>query len=218
MTTGTALTTTYGELTFTKYDKTDANPPSNPRWSVDVQLKFLPSTTVPCDDVTYIQNVQSLNPDGTSRHRFVNSEQDARKTPLAWSIDRIAGAPSPFYITDRDPATGRVVDNPGWGVSGGGGKTPSPSTLIDQPSSSAAKVSRFETCVICRSGGNRGQVYGCATWGYEADASGHVTLMPRSFRQMPSDQFEEARVSWNAWNRSLPAADKREEAPALTSP
>jgi hypothetical protein len=218
LTTGTALTTTYGDLTFTKYGKTDANPPARPDYSVDVELKFLPKTTVACSDVTYIQSMRTIDSQGRSQQNTVNSEQDARKTPLAWSIDRVAGAPSPFYIMGRDPATGRTVDVAGWGRAGRGGARPTAATLIDTPSWNRENVASFETCAICRSGSNRGQVYGCATWGYTATASGRVTLMPRGFRQMPSDQFEEARSAWNTWRTSRPAASRPEAAPALRSP
>jgi hypothetical protein len=218
LTTGTALPTTYGELTFTRYNKTDANPPANPRYSIDVELRFLPASSVTCTDVAFIQSMQTVDNEGRSQQNTVNPQQDARKTPLAWSIDRIAGAPSPFYIVGRDPATRNPRDDPGWGRAGSGGKNPTPATLIDQPAWSRANNAKFESCVVCRSGANRGQVYGCATWGYTATAAGRVTLMPRSFRQMPSDQFEEARAAWNTWRTSVPAADRPEEAPALTGP
>lgn len=218
LTTGTALPTTYGELTFTQYDKVDANPPANPRFTVNVQLRFLPTSSVTCSDVAFIQAVQRTDAEGRSLHHRVNPEQDARKTPLAWSIDRIAGAPAPFYISDRDPVTGTRSDNPGWGRAGGGGATPTPTTLIDRPSAAGERFVKFESCVACRSGANRGQLYGCATWGYSSNPSGQVTLMPRSFRQMPSDQFEEARAAWNTWRTSVPAATRPDEAPALRSP
>ncbi len=218
LTTGTALPTTYGDLTFTKYDKTDASPPANPNYSIDVELKFLPKTTVVCNDVGFMQSMQTIDHQGRSQQNTVNVEQDARQTPLAWSIDRVAGAPSPFYITGRDPVTGSIVDVPGWGRAGSGGATPSEATLIDQPSWNQENYAKFESCVICRSGANRGQVYGCATWGYTANAAGKVSLTPRGFRQMPSDQFTEARDAWNTWRTSVPAATRPEEAPNLTSP
>ena len=218
MTTGTALPTTYGELTFTKYKKTDANRPSVPRFSVDVTLSFLPTAAVTCGDVAFMQSAQNITSEGVSRQVNTNPEQDARKTPLAWSIDRVAGAPAPFYIAGRDPVTRVRRDDPGWGRSGSGGASPGPATLIDMPSSAASPTMRFESCAICRSGGNKGQVYGCATWGFSADAAGHVTLMPRGFRQMPSEEFEEARAAWNTWRTTMPAAARPDEAPALRSP
>ena len=218
LTTGTALPTTYGDLTFTQYDKTDANPPANPRYSIDVELQFLPKTTVPCNNVAFMQSMQTIDAQGRSQQNTVNVEQDARQTPLAWSIDRVAGAPSPFYIAGRDPRTRRVVDVPGWGRAGRGGARPREATLIDQPSWDQPNNAKFESCVVCRSGANRGQVYGCATWGYTADAAGKVTLMPRGFRPMPSDQFEEARAAWNTWRATVPVARRPQEAPALRSP
>ncbi|MDC8448251.1 MAG: DUF4157 domain-containing protein [Nitrospira sp.] len=217
LTTGTALPTTYGELTFTRYAKTDASPPANPRYSIDVELRFLPSTTVTCSEVGFIQSMQTIDNQGRSQQNTVNSEQDARKTPLAWSIDRLAGGPTPFYGTERG-ANGAITIPASKGALGSGGPTPAAARLVDQPSWNRLNNAKFESCAICRSGGNRGQVYGCATWGYTANASGQVTLMPRGFRQMPSDQFEEARAAWNTWRSSVPAATRPEEAPSLTRP
>jgi hypothetical protein len=217
LTTRTALGTTHGDLTFTEYGSTNANPPATPGYSVDVELKFLPKSTVDCGEVGFVQSMQTIDNTGRSQQNTVNAEQDARHTPLAWSIDRVAGAPSPFYVTSRD-AAGAIVDDPAWGQTGHGGATPSPATLSDTPSWNRENNARFESCVICRNGAHLGQVYGCATWGYTATAAGAVTLMPRSFRQMPSEQFEEARRAWNTWNAGLAAADRRKEAPASSSP
>jgi hypothetical protein len=217
LTTGTAVATTYGDLTFTEYTKTDANPPANPNYSIDVKLRFLPKTTVACTEVGFIQSMQTIDNEGRSQQNTVNAEQDARKTPLVWSIDRIAGGPTPFYGTRRG-AAGAITIPSGKGGFGAGGVTPTAASLIDQPSWNQENNAKFESCVICRSTASAGQVYGCATWGYTATASGRVTLMPRSFRQMPSDQFTEARDAWNTWRATVPAATQPEEAPALRSP
>jgi hypothetical protein len=217
LTTNTALPTTYGELTFTQYDSADANPPARPRYSVDVKLRFLPAATVTCPEVGFIQTMQTIDDTGRSQQNTVNPEQDARKTPLAWSVDRLAGTPTPFYGTEGTVG-GAITMPPGKGAFGAGGPTPTPARLIDQASWNRVNNAKFETCVICRTGANRGQVYGCATWGYTANAANQVTLMPRGFRQMPSDQFEEARAAWNTWRTSVPAATRPEEAPALRSP
>ncbi len=217
LTTGTALPTTHGDLKFTQYEKTDASPPATPNYQIRVKLSFLPKTTVACTDVTFIQNMRTIDAQGRSQMNTVNAEQDARKTPLGWSIDQLAGIPSPYYIANRS-ATGGAVDDPQFGVRGQGGTSPSAATLSDKPAWNKANVATFETCAICRSGASTGQVYGCATWGYTATAAGAVTLMPRSFRQMPSDQFEEARVAWNTWRATRPAATRPLAAPALTSP
>jgi len=214
--TNTPVASTYGELTFTKYDKTDASSIGG-SWSVDVELKFLPKSTVASDDIVFMQAAQSLDSSGKSLHRFANAEVDARQTPLAWSIDRVAGAPSPFYIAGRDSA-GKTVDVPGWGKKGKGGATPSEATLKDKPSWNKESNDRFESCAICRSGPNKGQVYGCATWGYSVDNKGQVTLMPRTFHQMPSEEFVEARAAWNTWRSTVPAATRPDEAPDLKSP
>ncbi|HEY6447170.1 MAG TPA: DUF4157 domain-containing protein [Acidobacteriaceae bacterium] len=217
LTTGTALATTHGALTFTKYKKTDANPPATPRYSVDVELSFLPDASVTCADVAFMQSMQTIDNEGKSQQNTVNAEQDARKTPLTWAIDRVAGAPSPFYIAGRNPA-GHRIDDPGWGAKGHGNQNPGPATLIDQPSWNHENDARFESCAICRSGADTGKVFGCATWGYTATAAGAVTLMPRSFHDMPSEHFEEARAAWNNWRSTRPQASRPDEAPALAKP
>jgi hypothetical protein len=216
LTTGTALPTTYGQLTFTRYNKTDATPPST-RYSIDVELRFLPLATVTCSQVGFIQALQTVNAQGKSQQHTINVDHDARQTPLAWSVDRLVGGPTPFYGTEGTPG-GAISVPADKGAFGTGGPTPTAAGLIDVPAWNQADTARFESCVICRSGANRGQVYGCATWGYTADTAGRVALMPRGFRQMPSDEFAEARAAWNTWRASVPAATRPEQAPALTSP
>jgi hypothetical protein len=217
MTTGTALPTTYGDLTFTRYDKTDANPPARPNYQVNATISFLPKSTVACTDVALMQAEQSIDAQGRSQQNIVGPEVAARQTAAAWSIDHLTGAPSPFYIAWRNPAGGRI-DEPGFGAAGQGGTSPGPATVIDTPAGGAGENARFEVCAICRSGANRGQTYGCATWGYAVDNHGHVTLMPRGFRQMPSNDFEEARAAWNTWRMSVATASRPDEAPTLRSP
>lgn len=217
LTTGTALPTTYGELTFTTYNKTDANPPTTPRYSVNVELRFLPATTVSCNQIGFIQSMQTIDNTGRSQQNTVNSEQDARKTPLAWSIDRLAGTPTPFYGTES--SGGAITIPASKGAFGAGGATPTAASLIDRPSWNRSNNAKFESCAVCRSSGaSNGQVYGCATWGYTANSAGQVTMMPRSFRQMPSAEFTEAHAAWNTWRTSVPTATRPEAAPALTSP
>jgi hypothetical protein len=215
LTTGTAKAGARGALTFTKYQKTDANPPGRRRYTVDVVLSFQPSSAVDCDDVAFMQNVESLDHEGRSQNKWSSSEKEARQTPLAWSVDQLAGVPSPFYIVNVDPVTHVAGDDPTVGVKGRGKPSPSPATLIDQPSWSRETSDRFESCAICRSGGNVGQVYGCATWGFTTTSAGVVTLMPRSLRDAPSDEFKEAKDAWNRWRTTKPAASRPAEAPAL---
>jgi hypothetical protein len=217
LTTHTALPTTYGDLTFTEYKAVNAHPPTTPNYELDVKLQFLPKTSVTCSDVSFIQSMQTIDSDGKSQQNTVNVQQDARKTPLAWSIDALAGDPSPFYIRGRS-AAGTVIDKPSLGHKGTGGKPSSEATLVDTPKWDMPNNAKFESCAMCRSGLGAGQVFGCATWGYTADAAGKVTLMPRSFRQLPSDEFKEARSAWNAWRTSVPAATRPEEAPPITKP
>lgn len=217
-TTGTAAATGHGQLTFTRYDASDA-PGGVGGWHADVELSFLPDASVASTDVVFIQSFQYIDLQGSSYQRFINAEQDARKTPLSWSIDRVAGAPQPFYIAGTN-AAGAVADVAGWGRAGAGGRSPTAATLIDAPGSPVRRnvQMKFESCAISRSGPTAGECYGCATWGFQVDGAGHLTMMPRMIRAMPSDEFEEARTMWNAWRASRPAGSRPTEAPATRSP
>jgi hypothetical protein len=220
LTTGKGAATGHGELTFTDY-KAHSAPSATGRWTVDVTLSFLADPAVASTDIVFIQALEYVTADGRSFHRMVNAEQEARQTPLSWSIDRVAGAPQPFYIAGRNAHTGAVEDHPGWGQAGTGGASPTAATLIDEPGGSAARGARqlrFESCAISRSGPTAGECYGCATWGISVDNAGQVTLMPRSVRPMPSEDFEEARQMWNTWRATRPAADQPSAAPAVRSP
>lgn len=223
--TKTALATTYGNLTFTRYESKDATA-TNPNWSASVDLEFLPNAKVSCDDIAFIQTGQALDPTGKSLWNLVNPAIVARQTSLAWAIDQVAGNRSPFYIAETNPATGVTQDHAGFGQAGKSSGTPKQATLSDTsqtnlPATAAASLavtSKYESCAVCRSGQNIGQVYGCATWGYAATAAGKVTLMPRSFRPMPSEQFMEASAEWNKWRASQPAATRPFEIPGLKQP
>jgi hypothetical protein len=184
---------------------------------VNAQLRFLPRSSVRCGDVAFIQAVRSTYKGGRDEPRAMYPEQVARQTTLAWSIDQGRKAPSPYYVAAKDDA-GKVIDHPEYGLVGRGRSSPYPVALYDRPNWDREHVYHFEACAVCRSGRNTGQVYGCATWGFIADEAGKVTLMPRGFRQMPSDQFEEARVAWNAWRRTIAEDVRPEEAPELESP
>jgi hypothetical protein len=220
LTTGTAVPGTYGDLTFTQYDKTDANPPANLNFSINVELRFLPKTTVACTDIAFLQSVQNIDASGATRASLVSAARLARESRLSWAIDQTTGNVSPFYISET--TAGVTRDDPGFGQAGSGGAVPTAATLGDAPGFSAGPNAegyrRFESCAMCRSGTNTGQIYGCATWGYTTTTAGRVTLLPRSFRQMPSEQFSEARNAWNVWRNTLPAAGRPDEAPAPRSP
>jgi hypothetical protein len=212
----TPLAKTHGSVNFTTWTKTDATV-ANPRYSVHVVLSFTPDAAVNCPSIGFIQSAQILEPQGASQVHEAGAEVADRQTTLGWTIDRVDGAPSPFYGTRRD-AAGAIELPAELGTFGAGGAQPTAATLDDLPRAAGPDNARFESCAVCRSGDNLGQVYGCATWGYTANAAGQVTLMPRSFRQMPSSEFEEARAAWNTWQAAQPAAARREAAPALRNP
>lgn len=221
-TTGTAAATgAGGTITFTQYDKTDATA-QNPRYSINVKISFTPDPKATITDAVFMQSLQSLDAQGNSQQNTLNAEQDARKTPLAWSIDRVAGAPGPFYIEGNvtrrvgGKNVTKVEDVPGWGQAGnsnGAGAPPTPATLNDTPSWNHENFLKCESVVMCRSGANRGQIYGACTWGYTADSAGKVTLMPRSVHPVPSDEFVEAKNAWNTWQAGLPKATAPSRAP-----
>ncbi|HEU4733663.1 MAG TPA: DUF4157 domain-containing protein [Kofleriaceae bacterium] len=220
-TTGTGAATGHGTITFTRYDKTDGTP-ANPAYSVNAQVSFTPDPGAGITDAVFMQSIQTIDARGNSQQNTVNADQDARQSPLAWSIDRVAGAPGPFYIegnvTRRVGGRNvtRVEDNPGWGQAGrsnGAGAASTPATLIDTPAWNHENFFKAESVVMCRSGANRGQVYGACTWGYSATSAGVVTLMPRSVHPTPSDDFAEAKALWNAWQARQPAGRAPSRAP-----
>lgn len=220
-TTNTGAATGHGTITFTQYDKVDGTP-ANPSHSVNVKISFTPDPTAAITDAVFMQSIQAIDASGGSQQNTINADQDARQTPLAWSIDRVAGAPGPFYIEGnvtrrrggRNVTT--VEDIPGWGQAGrsnGAGAAATSATLNDTPSWNQEEHFRAESVVMCRSGANRGQVYGACTWGYTATSAGVVTLMPRSVHPAPSPEFTEATTAWNAWQARQPAATAPSRAP-----
>jgi hypothetical protein len=222
---GKGLDTIYGKLTFTRYDPLDADPRDpKPHYEIDVILEFLPKEKVACDDVSFIQAVQNIDPSGQSRMSAAHPDIAARQTKLAWAIDQAMGGRSPYY--DTSPQTGANTESQRSSYPGKGGAQPSKARLFDEPGAESQttskslppRVARFESCAVCRSGKNIGQVYGCATWGFTADTSWHITLMPPAFRQMPSEMFMEASAAWNAWRKTKPAGQSSDEIPGLKSP
>ena len=221
-TTGTAAATgAGGSINFTRYDKHDGTP-QNPQHSVDVAIAFTPDATAGIQDAAFIQMVQLLDARGRSEQQTIHADQAARQTPLAWSIDRVAGAPAPFYIEGNVTrvVNGRPVttqqDIPAWGQAGrsnGAGQPSTPATLLDTPAWNQEERFKAESVVICRSGPDRGRVYGACTWGYTATAAGAVTLMPRSVHAVPSDEFVEAKTMWNTWRATKPVASRPDAAP-----
>jgi hypothetical protein len=212
-TTGTATATGKGgSIAFTQYEKTDGTPGS-PGYQVRVQLSFTPDADAKIQDAAFIQSIQTIDASGNSQQNTVNAEQDARQTPLAWSIDQLAGVPSPFYLVNnvKRKVGGKTVteakDDPGVGTAGksnGAGKVSTPATLSDTPAWSHENFFKAESVVICRSGADAGKVYGACTWGYSATSAGVVTMMPRSVHPEPSDSFTEAKAAWNSWRSKAP--------------
>jgi len=220
--TGTAAATgAGGTINFTRYDKHDGTA-QNPQHSVDVAISFTPDATAGIQDAAFIQMVQLLDAQGRSEQRTIHGDQEARQTPLAWSIDRVAGAPAPFYIEGNvtrmvnSRAVTTQEDVPGWGQAGrsnGQGQASTPATLIDTPAWNQEERFKAESVVVCRSGPDRGRVYGACTWGYTATATGQVTLMPRSVHAVPSDDFVEAKQAWNTWRTTKPPGSRPDAAP-----
>jgi hypothetical protein len=220
-TTGTGAATGHGTITFTQYSKVDGTA-ANPSYSVNAAISFMADPAAGITDAVFMQSIQTIDANGNSQQNTVNADQNARQTPLAWSIDRVAGAPGPFYIegnvTRRVGAANVTTheDIPGWGQAGrsnGAGVASTPATLSDTPAWNHENFFKAESVVICRSGVNRGQVYGACTWGYSATSAGIVTMMPRSVHPAPSDQFTEAKTAWNDWQARQPAATAPSRAP-----
>ncbi|HWW61510.1 MAG TPA: DUF4157 domain-containing protein, partial [Thermoanaerobaculia bacterium] len=217
LTTNTAAKGTYGQFMFTEYGKTDAPAPGG-RYSIHAKLDFLPKDKIDCTDIVYLQAAQALNSSGESLLPTVGTEITERSTPMAWTIDQTESQRSPYYMTETDPVTHAIRDEPSFGKAGTGGPTPGSAKLNDDPMSNVSSATfHFESCAVCRSGAKIGSVFSCATWGYSADAAGKIKLMPRSVADGPSWIFKAAGEGWNKWNKNkpAPAAQARLDVPEL---
>lgn len=199
-----------GSLVFKKYDGFDAKDGGRP--FVRVELAFLPSPSVDCDQVMFVQAVQLLNESGHRMHKEVNDDLPKRASETGWAIDKLEGARSPYYSVEPHPITGRLYVEKDLGKAGRGGPRPREASLLDEPNMSFSAVARFESCAMCRGGANNGQVYGCATWGFTVDA-GKIKLMPRDLRDEPSKDFLGAAAGWNRWR----ADEKKKAADAAST-
>lgn len=213
--TNTPSTGGFGDFTFTQYGKTDGDFSKGTDYVVDIKMNFMPKAdAITCDQIGFLQVLESSDTQGISNHRFAGARKEARKTPLNYSVDRAESGPSPFYGTFKDPATKKIVPGPNF-KPGKGGHVPTAAELEDHPSWNQATVDRFETCAACRIGTNAGQIYGCVTWGFSADTTGKVTLMPRSYNAAASDTLKPAVTSWNTWRAAQAKPGDFEAAPAL---
>ena len=210
-----ASTNTFGDFTFTEYGKTDGDFVHGTDYVVDIKMNFMPKVdAVSCDEIGFLQVLESSDKQGASNHRFAGARKEARKTPLNYSVDRAESGPSPFYGTFRNPANRRIEPGANY-KPGKGGRTPKAAELEDHPTWSQVTVDRFETCAACRTGANAGQIYGCVTWGFSVDSTGKVTLMPRSYNTAASDTLKPAVTSWNTWRASQATPADFEAAPTL---
>jgi hypothetical protein len=192
----------FGAIAFRDYSAVTPSDGSRP-W-VRLNLAFLPSEEVACDEVLFVQAVQVLSPDGRRLHDTVSQELAARASSDGWSIDQDENVTSPYYIVQRD-VRGNEAPRKEMGSVGRGGSVPREASMLDTPNTSQSMVTHFESCAVCRSGSNKGQVYGCATWGFSY-VGGKMTLMPRGFADEPSEEF---RGAASGWNRRM--AEKRAE-------
>jgi len=183
----------HGAIVFRDYSA--VTPPDGSRPWVRLNLAFLPAEQVACDDVLFVQAVQVLSPDGRRLHDTVSQELAARASSDGWSIDQDEHVTSPYYIVQRD-VRGNQRPRSEMGSVGHGGAKPGEASMLDTPNTSQAMVTHFESCAVCRSGDNKGQVYGCATWGFSY-VNQKMTLMPRDFHDEPSQEFEGAVSGWN---------------------
>jgi len=170
-------------------------------YEVDVELGFFPDKAVTCQDICMMQTAQILTPDGAVTD---SSKPVAERTTQAqWRIDFRARDLTPWYLT-RTNFAGVPEDAPDGGQQGWGGEKRREATSIDKPAGTEPSTWRYETCAICRSGADAGQVFGCATWGFTTDKDDNVDLTPRSLRAWPTDQFIETTKKWNLWAAKAP--------------
>jgi Domain of unknown function (DUF4157) len=214
--TGTPQRSGYGDLTFTEYSATDGDFANGIDYVVNIKMNFMAKAdAVDCNEIGFIQVLESSNLQGKSNHPFAGAAKAARATALNYSVDRARSGPSPFYGTFRNPKTKAIEPSRTTYIPGKGGHAPQAAKLEDQPSWTQPTVDRFESCATCRNGKNSGQVYGCVTWGFAADAAGRVTLMTRGYSTSPSDTLKGSLTNWNTWRSAQTKPSDFEAAPAL---
>lgn len=192
-----------GAMIFRQYEA--FSPPGMRPW-VNVKFAFLPSESVACDDVLFIQTAQPMTLEGVPLLHRVSQEIAARATDGGWAVDQLEENVSPYYTVQKDPISGVQEPKSAMGTKGHGGKVPGEASIIDQPDAPHDMMVHFESCAVCRTGKNRGQVFGCTTWGFVAE-SGRITLMPRDYTEQASGEFRAATASWNLWVAGRPGGE-----------
>lgn len=195
----------HGSMYFSEYvalfGKSQIDPPY--QYQVRVKLAFMPDTDVACNDIAMMQTVQVLQPDGEVANK---ASYASRTTQAQWRIDYKNADLTPYYIT-RTNSAGKPEDvrpEEGYGQKGWGGANRREASSKDDPAGFDPQVWRYETCAVCRSGADIGQVFGCATWGFSTDKDDNAELMPASFSSWPTEEFVEATKKWNLWAAKAP--------------
>jgi hypothetical protein len=173
-------------------------------YSSDVSITFNPDRdTMNCTEIAFVQSLIFADAtSGTSVETIPNYV--SRRSAAGWTLDRIEARRYGWYGYNND---GR----PGGNVSPGSSPTPlRAATMHDTPSDTRPNsIFRFESCAICRSGSDANRVYSCYTWGFNVDASNHLTSLPNQETAAPSAEFAETVRQWNI-QAAGPAASRNE--------
>ncbi len=172
--------------------QTNTNGSATTAYSSSVSIKFHPNPAkVNCDEVSFVQNVRTIDP-ATKIANEPRANFQNRMTGTGWTIDRVDKRQYGWYGYNNDGKPSGLVTP---------GKSPTPLTsaeMTDGPNWNVPNlIWDFEACAICKAGREVNQVYGCLTWGFDADASFKVTSHPTEELSAPSAEFAEAIKKWN---------------------
>lgn len=180
---------TYGTMKVTQAN-TDGSSTSS--YASDITVTFTPNKKkAKADEIAFVQNVRVVDT-GTSNSRDDRDNFKNRRTPKGWTIDRLDARKYGWYGYNNDGRPSGTVSP---------GSSPSPlkdATMTDRPSWNVPSLSwEFETCAIAKAGADSGTIYGCITWGFDADANNKLTSHRTSETSKPSAEFNDAIKAWN---------------------
>jgi len=187
---GLGIAALAGAFKSKKWGIAQANTDGTP-YSSDVNLTFTPDKDMNCPEIAFVQTVK-FSDVGTRQSVETIPNYVSRRTGTGWTLDRIDARQYGWYGYNNN---GR----PGGNVSPGSAPAPlTPATLHDTPSDSRpSSVMEFETCAICRSGGDANKIYSCFHWGFSVDAANKLKSLPTAESAGPSADFNEAVKQWN---------------------
>ncbi len=189
----------YGDWDFTQKNTNAAR--AGAGYVSEVTITFKPKDKCACDEIAFVQTTRGTDTT-TGKHEEARDNFKNRMTSDGWTIDRVDRRKYGWYGYDNDDTASGIT--PGKAAPG----SLVDAVLFDAPGFSRVNWRReFEACAICKKGKDALNVYGCLTWGYEADKDGKLTSLKVGVTDGPSKAFTAAVDAWN--DQAKGPADKR---------